>query len=281
MNLAGERTHVFREESSDLRPSNAALRPYRYDVSPSYFKAAKTKLLAGRSFGWTDDKDAPRVAVANQEFAGKMFGSVTNALGRYYKMQDGTRVQIVGVVENGKYESLTEDQEPALFFPFQQSTLNSAYLIVRSARSPEEMASRMRTKLSELDKGLPVDLQPWNSLLTVVQFPARVATLALGVLGALGALLSITGIFGMAAYSVSKRLKELGIRLALGAQRKEILQTALGRAVRLLALGSVAGLILGIMASRVLASIVYQACTRSTRFDRRCFGHGIRGTGGA
>jgi len=86
--------------------------------------------------------------------------------------------------------------------------------------------------------------------------------MALGVLGALGAVLSITGIFGMAAYSVSKRLKELGIRVALGAKRVEVLKAALGHAVRLLAFGSAAGLILGLLATRVLASIVYQATPR-------------------
>ena len=86
--------------------------------------------------------------------------------------------------------------------------------------------------------------------------------MALGVLGLMGAVLSITGIFGMAAYSVSKRLKELGIRIALGAQRNEVLQAALGRAFKLLAIGSGAGLVLGILASRVLASIVYQATPR-------------------
>ena len=93
-------------------------------------------------------------------------------------------------------------------------------------------------------------------------FASRVATVSLGVLGMMGAMLSITGIFGMAAYSVSKRLRELGIRVALGAQRKEVLQAALGRAVKLLAFGSAAGLILGILASRVLAFIVYQATPR-------------------
>jgi ABC-type antimicrobial peptide transport system permease subunit len=93
-------------------------------------------------------------------------------------------------------------------------------------------------------------------------FPGRVATVALGIMGLMGAVLSITGIFGMAAYSVSRRLRELGIRMALGAQRKEVLETALGRAVRLLGIGSAAGLVLGILASRVLASIVYQATPR-------------------
>ena len=93
-------------------------------------------------------------------------------------------------------------------------------------------------------------------------FPSRMATISLGVLGMMGAMLSITGIFGMAAYSVSKRLKELGIRVALGAQRKEVLQAALGRALKLLAIGSGTGLLFGILASRVLAFIVYQATPR-------------------
>jgi ABC-type antimicrobial peptide transport system permease subunit len=88
------------------------------------------------------------------------------------------------------------------------------------------------------------------------------ATIALGVLGVMGAMLSITGVFGMAAYSVSKRLRELGIRMALGAQRKEVLQAALGRPFKLLVFGSIAGLILGILASRVLAFVVYQATPR-------------------
>ena len=88
------------------------------------------------------------------------------------------------------------------------------------------------------------------------------ASVSLGVMGGMGAMLAITGIFGMAAYSVSKRLRELGIRIALGAQRKEVLRAALGRAFKLLAFGSAVGLFLGILASRVLAFIVYQASPR-------------------
>ena len=93
-------------------------------------------------------------------------------------------------------------------------------------------------------------------------FASRMAALSLGVLGLMGAILSITGIFAMAAYSVSKRLKELGIRVALGARRKEVLQAALGRPFKLLAIGSAAGLVLGLLATRILAFIVYQATPR-------------------
>ena len=120
----------------------------------------------------------------------------------------------------------------------------------------------MRSKLRALDSGLPFIIDTWDKTLDITFFGPRVATSTLGVMGAMGALLSIIGIFGMAAYSVSKRRKELGIRMALGAQRKEVLRAAVGRAFKLLAFGSAAGLVLGIMASRVLAFIVYSATPR-------------------
>jgi predicted permease len=259
---AGTRANVFKDAVTELSQSNVAAMPYRYDISPGYFDAAGTSLLAGRSFSWNDDMSAPPVAVVNREFAGKMFGSVTSAVGRYYKLQDGTRVQIVGVVEDGKYLSVTEEQEPAMFLPSQRTPSSAGYIAVRSRRDPQELAAAIRSKVHELDAGLPVDTNTWNSMLSVVMFPSRVATLSLGVLGMMGAMLSITGIFGMAAYSVSKRLREFGIRVALGAQRTEVLRAALGRAVKLLAFGSAAGLIFGVLASRVLAFIVYQATPR-------------------
>jgi ABC-type antimicrobial peptide transport system permease subunit len=259
---AGTKESVFKEDTGDLKATNAAIMPYRYDVSPGYFDAAGTSLLAGRSLSWHDDKNAPAVAVINREFAEKIFGSVTNSVGRNYKLQDGTRVQVVGVVENGKYQVLTENQEPAMFLSFLRSPLSWAYFVVRSKRDPQELAAAMRSKIREVDTGLPADAQSWTSLLDTVLFPARVATMALGVLGMMGAVLSITGIFGMAAYSVSKRMRELGIRTALGAQRKEILQAALGRPLKLLVIGSAGGLALGILATRVLAFIVYQATPR-------------------
>jgi len=169
---------------------------------------------------------------------------------------------VVGVVEDGKYESLTEDPEPALFLPMLQAPMSETCLVVRSNRDPQQLATAIRATLRGLDRALPVFVETWNQQLGLALFPARIATVSLGVLGGLGAILAITGIFGMAAYSVSKRLKELGIRIAIGAHRSEVLQAALGRALKLLAFGSAAGLILGILATRVLASIVYQATPR-------------------
>jgi predicted permease len=259
---AGVRADVFKDEERELKRANAFAAPYRYAVSPGYFEAAGTSLLAGRDLTWHDDKNAPPVAVVNRYLAVKMFGSVTGAVGRFMRIQDGSRIEVAGVVEDGKYMSLTEDQQPAMFTPYLKTPSSQASVVVRSSRDPQQLAAAIRRKVRELDAGLPVDIQTWHNMLDVVLFPSRVATAALGVLGLMGAILSITGIFGMAAYSVSKRIRELGIRVALGAQRREVLQAALGRAVKLLALGSGAGLLLGLLATRVLAFIVYQATPR-------------------
>jgi predicted permease len=253
---------VFTDKTTDLRPSNASAEAVQYNISPEYFQAAGTALLSGRTFTWHDDKNAPRVAVVNHEFAGRIFGVATNAIGGYYKMPDGTRIQVVGILENGKYNTLTEDQQPAMYFPILQSPSSQTYLVVRSSRDPLQLAPAIGSALREMDAGLPFGIQTWNKALNDPLFASRVATEALGIMGVMGAMLSVTGIFAMAAYSLSKRLRELGIRMALGAQRKEVLIAALGRAFKLLAFGSAAGLLLGILASRVLAYIVYQATPR-------------------
>jgi predicted permease len=259
----GERgTHVFTDAATDLKPSNSAADAFAFSISPDYFHAAGTSLISGRTFTWHDDKNAPPVAVINQEFARKVFGSVAIATGRYFKNQDGARIQVVGVVEDGKYDRVTEDPRAAMFLPILQSPSTQTYLAVRSDRDPTQLSAAIRSTVRELDAGLPLYIGPWNKELDTALFASRMAAMTLGVMGAIGAMLSLTGIFGMAAYSVTKRLRELGIRMALGAQPKEMLQAALGRAFKLLSFGSAAGLLLGILASRVLASIVSQATPR-------------------
>jgi predicted permease len=257
---------VFRDNAPDLHPANATAHPYLFHVSPGYFRAAGTHLLVGRDLSWQDDKSSPRVAVVNAEFARRLFGSIDAAVGGYYKTPDGARVQIVGIAEDGKYYMLAESPQPAVFVPILQAPSDSTTLVVRAATaagSPAQLLSAaMRNALRHVDAAMPVIVETRQKPLEIALFPPRMATISLGLLGVMGAMLSITGIFGMAAYTVSKRLRELGIRIALGAQRTEVLQAALGRAVRLLAIGSAAGLLLGILATRVLAYIVYRASAR-------------------
>jgi len=262
LSAGGDTTPVYREGTQDFRGSNSAFTAHYYILSPGLLRAAGIRLLAGRDLTWHDDKNAPNVALVNENFARTLFGSVQSAIGRRFA-QPGKHgadlYEVVGVVEDGKYDSLTEAQEPAMFWPLAQNNENDTTLVVRSNRPPAEIAAALETMMAKIDPSLPVTIQSWPDGLALVLFPARVATVALGVLGLLAGILAATGIFGMASYAVARRLREMGIRIALGAQRIQVLRAALGRTVLLLGVGSVAGLILGALASRVLASIVYEA----------------------
>jgi predicted permease len=259
LSLGGSDSDVYTDNTTDFRPTTSIVDAMNYNISPGYLEAAGTKLLAGRDLSIHDDAKAPVVALVNRRFALKVFGSVDKAIGGHFKYWGGMRAEIVGVVEDGKYRTMTEDQQPAMFFSFQQHQASSTWLVVRSRRAPQEIAGALDKTVHGLDSGLPIVIRTWTAEMDSALFAARVATVALGILGLLGAMLAVTGVFGMASYVVSKRLRELGIRMALGAGKGQVLQASLGRAFRLLAIGSVAGLALGVLATRVLSFIVYQA----------------------
>jgi predicted permease len=263
LHMGWSTTTVFSDSTTDFRPSNAASSPLSYHVMPGYFETAGTALVAGRQFTDSDDEHSPRVAMVNVDFARKVFGSPEAAVNHIFKLRDGSRIQVVGVVEDGKYTAnLAEDRQSALFRCMLQYPVSDSWLVVRSPRDPQQIAAEVRDRIHKLDPGLPVFTQTWYTSMNGAFFAPRVATVSLGILGLMGAILSITGVFGMAAYSVSRRLKELGIRVALGARRSVVLRTALGRALNLLVLGSATGLVLGFLASRLLALIVYDASPR-------------------
>ncbi len=252
-------TFVYADTTTDFRPTNVTADAMEYCVSPGYFSAAGTRMLAGREISLHDDSKAPVVAVVNQEFARKVFGSVEKAVGGHFRLGAEARAEVIGVVENGRYRSLTENQQPAMFLSILQNPRSGVYFMARSRRDSREIAGALQRTLHGLDPGMSLTIETWNQELGSALFPARVASVALGVLGLLGAMLAVTGIFGMASYVVSKRLRELGIRVALGARQKEVLEAALGRAFLLLGAGSGAGLLLGVLATKVLSAIVYQA----------------------
>ena len=256
----GNSTGFYREGTTDFRSSNSlsAGGAKIFTISPGYLKAAQMRLIAGRNFTWHDTASTPLVALINQTMAHILFGNAP-AVGQHFA-EPGPRVfTVVGLVEDGKYGSLTEDPMPAMYWALEQNPDNECALVVRSARSPAEISAALDAVIAKIDPSLPVTTESWPDALALVLFPARVATVALGVLGLLAGMLAATGIFGMASYTVARRLRELGIRVALGAQRRQILRAAMRRTVLMLGLGSVAGLGLGVVASRVLANIVYEA----------------------
>jgi len=149
-----------------------------------------------------------------------------------------------------------------VYLPLSQSDDSEAVFVVRSRLAPSEMAAALERTLSGIEPNVPITVQNWPDALEGELFPARAATVALGVMGLLAAMLAVTGIFGMAAYSVSRRIKELGIRVALGARATHVLSVAVGRPMVLLGVGSAVGLLSGVFASRLMEQIVYQANPR-------------------
>jgi predicted permease len=258
LGTGGSSTPVYRTDTTDFRQSNAAFGAKFTSISPGYFEAAGTHLLSGRDVTWHDDDKAPPVAIVNQTFAHNLFGD-ESALGRTFALGKGAPYQIIGIVEDGKYESLTEPSWAAMFFPLGQYPDSDTSLVVRSQLPPFDILPSLRKTLSVIDPSLPFTIQPWSDALAFVQFPARIATATIGVMGIFAAMLAVTGVFGMAMYSVSKRFKEFGIRVALGAQSIQLIRVALSRPLIILLTGSSVGLLLGALASKLLAYIVYQA----------------------
>ena len=259
---SGNSNGFYREGTTEFTPSHVALGAKYFSISPGYLEAAGTRLIAGRDVTWQDNAGSPKIALVSETFARQLFGSATAAIGRRFLRGAKDVVEVAGVVEDGKYDSLTEDRQGAVFFPLAQATDTETTLIVRSQMSDADTASALHRIITGIDPGLPFTISSWPTALGLVLFPARVAAASLGIMGLLAAMLAITGTFGVAAYSVSKRMRELGIRVALGAHRIQLMRSALGRPFVLLTSGSMVGLALGMLVSRFLAQIVYQATSR-------------------
>ena len=251
---------IFRPGATDFKLNHSALAPYVFSMSPGYLEAAGTRLLSGRDVSWHDIPTTPYVAIVNQTLARTMWGEMP-AIGQRFLL-GGKLTEVVGVVEDGKYHDLQEPPQPVVYVPSPQSEDSPQEYVVRSQRMPKEMAVALEHTLGAVAPNVSITVHPWSDDLDGELFPSRVAAASLGVMGLLAAMLAVTGIFGMAAYSVSRRMKELGIRMALGGRRTQIMQAAVGRPIMLLGVGSVAGLVAGMFASQLLGRIVYQANPR-------------------
>lgn len=255
-------TSVFPEEADDSGRTRFRGVAY-YNISPGYLRAMGTRLLAGRDFTWRDDAGAPSVAIVNETFARQVIGR-PDATGRRFRYgRGGPLVEVVGVVEDGKYTSLTEQPRRVVFRPALQSYSPDTVLVVRSSLPEDDMAAQMRRAVAALDPGLPLHgVGSIAQMLGFAFFPTRAASVALSAFGVLAVMLAATGIYGVAAYAVSRRVREIGIRVAMGARPWQILRFVLGRTIFLLAAGSGLGLAVGVASGRVLSSVVYEASAR-------------------
>jgi predicted permease len=251
---------IFPPGTTAFTLNNSVLEPYGLTISPAYFESAGTRLLSGRDVSWHDTAQTPYVAIVNATFARKMWGDAPT-IGQRFIVFAHLR-EVVGVVEDSKYNEIGETPPPAFYLPLSQNEQANTTFVVRSQRAQNELAAALERTLSGFAPDASISVQSWPDVMEGALFPGRASAAALGVMGALAAVVAVTGIFGMAAYNVSRRMKELGIRVALGARTKHVMSVAVGRPIVLLMIGSFAGLLLCVFANRLLGQIVYQANPR-------------------
>jgi len=251
---------VFPPGTTELTLNNSVLSPYGFTLSPGYLEAAGTRLLRGRDVSWRDTTKTPYVALVNETFARKMWGDAL-AIGQRFIFLDHLR-EVVGVTEDGKYHAIQDPPQPVVFLPLPQNEKARTVFVVRLDRAQNEIAAAMERTLNGFEPNAQITVQSWPDVIAGALVPARAAAAALGVMGLLAVVVAVTGIFGMAAYNVSRRMKELGIRVALGARAKHVMSVAVGRPIVLLGLGSLVGLLIGVFASPLLGQFVYQANPR-------------------
>jgi predicted permease len=251
-------TGVFPAGKTDLRPSDR-INVVFYQVSPGFFSTTGIRLLSGREFSWHDDGNSPQVAIVNRAFAKRVFHSDI-AVGKRFPSYGGHLVEVVGVVEDGKYDSLTEAQQPALFWSILQSYNSTTTLQVKSALSATQIVSDIRRTIAALDPQLSLyGVGSLEQMLGFAFLPSRAAAVALSAFGVLAIMLAATGIHGLVAYAVSRRTREIGIRMAIGARPIQVLRLVLRRTATLLLVGSFVGLVLALAVGQVITSVVYAA----------------------
>jgi predicted permease len=255
-------TGVFPDGTGDLRPSDRIPVIY-YQVSPDFFATLGTKLLAGREFNWHDDTKSPQVAIVNVAFAKQVMHTENPVGQRFRGGRSWPFTEVVGVVEDGKYESLTESRQPVVFWSILQSYNSTTTLEVRSSVPPMQMVGEIRQAIARLDPELPLyGAGPLQKMLGLAFLPSQAAAVALSAFGVLAIVLAATGIHGLAAYAVARRTREIGVRMALGAHPLQVLRLVLAKTTWLLFLGSVVGLTLALATGQVIASVVYGAHPR-------------------
>src|SRR5882762_632037 len=255
-------TGVFPADKPDLRPSDRIGVTF-YQVSPGFFATLGTRLLAGHEFTWHDDAKSRQVAIVNLAFAKRVLHT-DNAVGKRFRGGVmGPFAEVIGVVEDGKYGSLTESQEPAVFWSILQSYNSTTTLEVKSSLSATQMVSEIRQAIARLDPELPLyGVGSLEHMLGFAFFPTRAAAIALSAFGILAIMLAATGIHGLVAYAVSRRTHEIGIRMAVGARPVQVLRLVLGKTAALLVFGSLVGLTLALAVGQVISSIVYETQPR-------------------
>ena len=234
-------------------------------TAPGYFEAMRIPLLAGRSIEWSDTSDAPLVIVVDEAFA-KQYFPRENPIGKRLDFlgagsgTEFTRVRtIVGVVGNVNHDALNAAQRPEMYVPLAQDSTDGMDIVVRTAVSPSSTATALQNVLTSLDKNQALStVRTMQDVIASSVSQPRFSALLVAIFAVLALGLAVVGLYGVISYSVSQRTNEIGIRMALGATPRDILQMVLGGGVKLALIGTVIGIALALSLGRFLQSLLFE-----------------------
>ena len=232
-------------------------------ASPGYFQTMGTRVIAGREFDERDRLNAPKVAVVNEVFAQKFFGGA-NPVGRTFRLEQPAGkpeplIQIVGLVKNTKYYELREEFRPIGFFPIAQDETPGPGMtfVVRMTGSPSSMMKEIKSTVAGVNATAGIEFRPFSEQLQESLLRDRLMATLSGGFGLLAGLLATLGLYGVIAYMVARRRNEIGVRIALGADRGRVMRLVLREAMLLLAVGLVAGMLIAVWAGRAAATLLF------------------------
>ncbi len=252
----------FTIHSDDVQPQGYVPQPHesmeidRGVISPNYFKTLGTPLVAGRGFTDQDNEHSQPVVIVNQEFCKRNWPG-QNAIGRQLGLY-GREYTVVGVAQNAKYRLLRYPPEPMVFLPFYQDYYSTAIIQLRVAGDPKAFVPVVKKTVAEIDPDLP--LFSVTTLKSSMQFGSvfeRLAAMLVGSFGLLALLLAAVGIYGVVAFATRQRTHEIGIRMALGAERRDVLRLVVGQGLKLALVGVIIGIAAALALTRLLSSLLY------------------------
>ncbi|MGH9934864.1 MAG: ABC transporter permease [Blastocatellia bacterium] len=252
-------------EGREIPPNE---RPFagNFAVGPRYFETIGTPLIRGRDFTAQDTINSPKAAIVSERLARRLWPEIKDpgeAVGRRLRVGDSDPIScdVIGVARDSRnniFNSIDREPEPTIYRPFAQNYTSSASVVVRASGDPRGLIPAVRREVAALDENLPAqDLQPLTETTGLATWPARTAAAALSFFGLIGLALACVGIYGVMSYSVARRTREIGLRMALGAEARDVVKLIVKQGMGLALIGVVVGMALAVTMTRLIASLLY------------------------